>query len=154
MQDNILLLNKSDVDVTINRLKNGFTPYFGKMKINSTGCWLGQKATNKPNGAGYIKLKVFGSSSRKEFYAHHLVLITDGRTQDLIEVCDPKNNLEISHLCHNSTCFNPRHLIIEKRSLNLQRNKCMNWKWISCPCPCNNKFNPCQHNPKCILPND
>eukprot|EP01124_Arcella_intermedia_P002560 TRINITY_DN11395_c0_g1_i2.p1 TRINITY_DN11395_c0_g1~~TRINITY_DN11395_c0_g1_i2.p1 ORF type:complete len:136 (-),score=6.95 TRINITY_DN11395_c0_g1_i2:2-409(-) len=35
-----------------------------------------------------------------------------------------ENQVHISHLCHDSRCLNPEHLIIESSTTNLRRNNC------------------------------
>ena len=34
--------------------------------------------------------------------------------------------LDCSHLCHNTLCCNPDHLVLELRSINNDRNHCKN----------------------------
>jgi len=61
-------------------------------------------------------------------------------------------DMQVSHLCHNPQCWDPAHLLLESSVNNLARNICVGHKWITCPCSCNFTFNPCPHNPQCILP--
>jgi hypothetical protein len=48
--------------------------------------------------------------------------------------------LEVSHLCHISSCFNPWHLVLEPHSINEDRKGCK----YGCP-------HRCPHNPKCLF---
>ena len=36
------------------------------------------------------------------------------------------SGLDCSHLCHNTLCCNPDHLVLEPRSVNNNRNHCKN----------------------------
>lgn len=36
----------------------------------------------------------------------------------------PRCALDASHLCHNSECLNPDHIIFEPHSINMNRNMC------------------------------
>ena len=66
-------------------------------------------------------------------------------------VLKPTGGLQVSHLCHNGGCVNPDHLLPETRAENLARNMCQGWKLVTCPCPCAVRFNPCPHQPQCLL---
>lgn len=48
--------------------------------------------------------------------------------------------LEVSHLCHISSCFNPWHLVLEPHSINEDRKGCK----YGCP-------HRCPHSPKCLF---
>lgn len=144
---------KGEAIRAIDRQKAGYRKgklvYYGPMKTNSISCWLSQKSTNKKGDKGYIKCKLPGATGpnrRKEEYIHILSIIADGRSTDL---CTSK---QVSHLCHNPKCFNPKHLIVESQANNLDRNKCKGWTWIKYPNSGDLTFNPCQHKPQCILP--
>jgi len=64
----------------------------------------------------------------------------------------PPAGMQVSHLCHNGSCVNRTHLVLETAVQNRARNICQGWTFIVCPCGCNHLFNPCQHLPQCILP--
>jgi len=59
---------------------------------------------------------------------------------------------QVSHLCHNGGCVNFQHIRLESANQNVSRNRCQGWTHVLCPCGCNHRFNPCTHNPQCILP--
>ena len=64
----------------------------------------------------------------------------------------PAAGWQVSHLCHNGSCVNQPHLCLETAAQNRARNMCQGWTHIVCPCGCNHRFNPCPHQPQCILP--
>ncbi len=142
----IFTLSQGSVVKALTRLRSG-TGYFKAATTNEIGCHIAEKATNKTFKIGYVKCKVEG---RREYYIHHLALLDANRHQDLANIYLNKG-FHISHLCHNTRCFNPDHLIAEISSANIGRNTCQSQTWISCPC-CEHKFNPCRHSPQCILP--
>lgn len=121
-----------------------------EFKTNSIDCILACKAVkglcihNNVSAKEYYNLNL-GQRHRYE-YAHRAAYMM--ATKTLI----PKSS-EVSHLCHHGNCVNPEHLILESAEMNRSRNKCIGWTWIPCP-HCNGRFNPCPHNPKCILPQD
>jgi hypothetical protein len=43
--------------------------------------------------------------------------------------------LQVPHLCHNHSCREPSHLVLESPTLNTSRNKCKNAKPPACVCP-------------------
>jgi len=143
----IFSLEDSDVKDAISRIKKGYQNYYGPAKTNSIGCFLAQKTPNKGKDSGWIKCKVGGRKT--EYYIHHLSLLTSDRGNELKGV---KDGQQVSHLCHERTCFNPDHLTVEDAVKNRARNKCISWTWITCPCGCGHEFNPCPHSPSCILP--
>jgi len=147
-RDKILSLDKKFVRLTLKKLKNGYPGQYPASKTNSIGCFLCQKARNKGKNKGWIKTKLIGSGEKDEYYIHYLALIRANRSQELENMT---KDHQVSHLCHNPRCFNEKHLIVEHKKSNLERNKCKNWTWVSAPC-CGKKFNPCLHNPQCILP--
>jgi len=56
---------------------------------------------------------------------------------------------EISHLCHNNFCINPRHLLWELHPDNIDRDRCRHTRDIACPC-CHHVFTICDHIPQCV----
>ena len=144
----LLKLNKRDVQDVIRRLDTGYRPYYGPSKTNSIGCKLAQKQPNKGKDSGWVKCKLSGQ--KPEYYIHHLALIAADRSSELENIKEEKK--QVSHLCHNRICYEHTHLVVEKAEMNLNRNKCHGWTWITCPCGCEYKFNPCTHQPQCILP--
>lgn len=64
-----------------------------------------------------------------KYYLHHIafLLSSDGR-EWLPRMQRSNNTFNISHLCHNTWCFNPSHLAIETRTDNLCRSQCQRHK--------------------------
>lgn len=101
----------------------------------STGCWL---STNAPSHEkGYVKQNLRNTTyyapvldARKlgiNPYVHQLAAVASGQG-DLLPLTSPTRpedeRFECSHLCHRHNCFNPAHVLVEPRWLNLARNAC------------------------------
>ena len=138
--DAIFRVSVTDVTAAIDRLirgyKQGDRVIFGPARHKRIGCLLAKKATNKGRGKGYIKMKA--GARRREFYAHHLVLLANGREMDLVKL-HTKRNWQVSHRCHNRSCIESTHLVVEPRKVNLQRNDCRR------------RSRQCRHDPPCIF---
>ncbi|KAK9481776.1 zinc-binding loop region of homing endonuclease-domain-containing protein [Lipomyces starkeyi] len=119
-----------------------------RVTISDLGCWV---STLKPDTMGYCRAKLRKLQCRP--FLHQLALIADNRAVEL-ETTLGSNSFDVSHLCHNSKCFNPGHLIVESRQNNLRRRTCVGHKVVlygSFEC------HPCRHGEvekmrKCILP--
>jgi hypothetical protein len=51
-----------------------------------------------------------------------------------------KQNLEVSHLCHNKLCINQEHLVLETQAVNASRNRCALLKHCTQ-----------RHSPRCVF---
>ncbi|KAK9374952.1 uncharacterized protein V1513DRAFT_55562 [Lipomyces chichibuensis] len=75
-------------------------------RTTSLGCWESQA---KPHHSGYAIVSVsIGFTTN----LHLIALIADNRHGEL-KTALGRSNFDVSHLCHNRTCFNPEHLIVE-----------------------------------------
>lgn len=64
------------------------------------------------------------------------------------------NGKQVSHLCHNPTCINPDHLIVETQSENEARKECANKINVVTDIGGKRYYLPakaCPHTPNCIL---
>jgi hypothetical protein len=119
---------------------------------NQTECFLGGKAGNKKNGKGYASCKLSHHTiSRKkvEFYLHRLAYMERTNWTTVVE-----DNMEVSHLCHNTKCLNMHHLRVETVEEHDLRDTCKGKQVVTMECRCCNKrrtHNPCTHMPACIL---
>ena len=99
----------------------------GQDKQRVTGpfdCWEGDFRSNER----YVKKNLRNTKSQvpgrttyninHQFYMHHIALIADGRLAEL-ERAHRKSGNDVSHLCHNTRCFNPKHLVVESSTLNI-----------------------------------
>lgn len=65
--------------------------------------------------------------------AYRVSFVMDDRYDD--------NAMTVSHLCHNTDCFNPKHHVLETLEVNKSRNGCPGG-------------NHCHHRVKCIRPGE
>ena len=123
--------------------------------LPETGCLVAQKAANKAAGFGWVKMKVPGAGARKEYYVHHLAYLAGQDLQAAEVYSDVEEKLkagyQFSHRCHQPRCFQDGHIILENSDDNKARTMCKGWTWVCCP-GCKDVFNPCPHEPQCILP--
>jgi hypothetical protein len=70
----------------------------------------------------------------------------------------PGDGFDVSHLCHNGACCNPRHLVIEDHSHNMRRQHCLGTIAGTTPCThdgCTvaHPFEKlvCMHTPACLV---
>jgi hypothetical protein len=94
---------------------------------------------------GYIKVKVRGRAARQEFYLQQLAAIAKGIT-GLGTIGAHAGTHECSHICHEVSCFNPDHIVVEPASVNKSRSKC-----VKLNCQCGGVVTNCTHEPACIL---
>lgn len=94
-----------------------------KQKVNisaNSDCWIwagGLDSDKKYRRIGYVD-PVSGDSKRKNVSCvAYMVFHKEWGA-------DP--GLDCSHLCHNTLCCNPDHLVLEPRSINNNRNHCKN----------------------------
>ncbi|KAJ8101481.1 zinc-binding loop region of homing endonuclease-domain-containing protein [Lipomyces tetrasporus] len=83
-----------------------------------------------------------------------LSLIADNRMAELKRALGSRACYNISHLCHDTSCFNPQHSIVESKSDNRKRMDCKGKTILVCE---GITYHPCVHGRvemmhKCILP--
>ena len=81
----------------------------------------------KRDDDGYIRVKTHFKGGT-ELYANRVVLLAAGRLSEL-ERCFRTEDESLpvynsSHLCHENTCTEPRHIIVETSEANVSRNTC------------------------------
>jgi hypothetical protein len=114
---------------------------------NALGCWFsGRSASHKD----YVKVNwtklahpTTGRPLEVQPYIHQLSIVASGRgdhlhragtggthqvrksllSGDAGQMLNRKCE-QVSHLCHNGGCYNPNHLVVEPKELNLARNSC------------------------------
>jgi hypothetical protein len=57
------------------------------------------------------------------------------------------SSLHVSHLCHNTKCVRPDHLVLETPEVNNTRNQCTELRCVGCTVSLTN----CVHRPACLL---
>ncbi|KAG7045022.1 DUF566 domain containing protein [Colletotrichum scovillei] len=95
---------------------------YGPAKRTLNGCILCQK---RPTKAGYVETRpVFPGVRKKEAkrqYGHRLAIVAFHRraTRDRL-----LQGLDVSHLCGQTNCINPGHLVVESNADNHARKRC------------------------------
>ncbi|KAK9311663.1 zinc-binding loop region of homing endonuclease-domain-containing protein [Lipomyces starkeyi] len=102
------------------------TPMMAQQLINryhavttDLGCWQ-----SKRNDA---RLRVEIRKLRPLMY--QIAFITTNRGDELKTTLG-RSSYDVSHLCHDSKCFNPDHLVVESKKNNLRRRVCNGHKVI------------------------
>jgi hypothetical protein len=75
---------------------------------------------------GYIRIST-SFEHQTELYASRVVLVANGRDDDLAKCFEIEGNDDIhhcSHLCHNNECTENTHIVVEKLEENISRNIC------------------------------
>lgn len=88
-------------------------------------CWLYLNEyvrREKSTKYGYIRVKL--NEKWTTLHAHKVAACCRDR------VVYPKN-IDISHLCHNSTCIRPEHLSAEPHHVNNNRRSCVEKNWCT-----------------------
>jgi len=111
-----------------------------------TGCWLWAGAVNYD---GYAQIKrrtpqqvaegVIGKNIGRNFLVHRIAYVA-------------KNGRDVthgaSHLCNNSKCFNPEHIVDEPMDSNNRRKGCVGQ--VRCPFSGHLIVDLCTHTPPCV----
>lgn len=91
------------------------------------GCWVSGNANAHDNG--YVKMNLRGTiipgTSRRfavQPFGHQMGIVAGGSGPTLRLTTN--GEFHVSHLCHNTACFNPEHLVVEQAGLNRLRNSC------------------------------
>lgn len=106
------------------------------LKFGQFDCFLWQGAKWGKSSYGKVAVKLPGSDRRAYFRVHRLVYMlynnfnplhaeTDHKSKLTLSSHDDKGNLmDVSHLCHNTLCTNPGHLLLELHCINMERLHC------------------------------
>ncbi|KAK9482276.1 zinc-binding loop region of homing endonuclease-domain-containing protein [Lipomyces starkeyi] len=113
------------------------------------GCW---ESDVKRRRKGYCQLKL-KELRYVNIFLHQLALIADDRGAELKTILGTRS-YHISHLCHNDTCSNPDHLVVESAQQNYRRKTCVGHKVIRYR---DFEYHPCRHGEvekmrQCIIP--
>jgi hypothetical protein len=151
---------KTSKGVLWERIYNDMDPDDADYNNDELHCYLSATNVNKEENAKWDypgNIRLGKRKQRNEgdlkynpntsWSAAQLVLFYHDRKPDLETYPNPKE-WEASHLCNHPWCVNLDHLLWEHIKKNAGRKNCRTW--ITCPCPCNHSFNPCNHEPKCI----
>jgi hypothetical protein len=102
-------------------------------------CWIVLMKGNKAGGDGYVQLSHAGANNFA--LLHEVVLWSKGEFVRAGE--------QISHLCSNTKCRNPHHIISEPSIVNQSRKNCP--VWVACAHKdCRLPYLICCHKPYCV----
>ncbi|CAG2188496.1 unnamed protein product [Mytilus edulis] len=95
--------------------------------VNGKGCieWSGTKKGKSGYGIQVVK---WPQGEKKREAAHRVAyMIRHKLTRyDMPRVDENNNTIECSHICHNASCVNVNHLVLEPHAINLDRLHCKN----------------------------
>ena len=98
-------------------------------RTNAKGCWLHQGRQNEVNG--YISVRSMRSPTFLSQQRVHLLAVMAWHERGSVKrLLDRKT--EVSHRCHEVTCFNPDHLVVETHRENVKRMQCN--RRLACIC--------------------
>lgn len=103
--------------------------FFKKTEVmgNGKGCveWVGAKKGK--SGYGIQVVKWPGGEEKRET-AHRLAYMIKHRLTryDMPQIDENNNKVECSHICHQTLCVNPEHILIEPHAINQDRLHCKN----------------------------
>lgn len=153
--DEIYALDPAWVEGKLRSLRNQQRP--------ALGCWETNIHSGHPSGykrVNWRNTKIPGS--RHNFsgmpYLHQLAVVADGNGVLLLRTArewDDPDVYEVSHLCHNTGCFNPQHVVVESQGLNGRRKQCSTA--VIVVHPDGTVYHPCPHGAEegrhtCLLP--
>lgn len=123
-------------DETLKRLRLGYTDKSGSRYSAATrmpnNCLLAQKGKNRDNDTGYIQIAPISTNTRglagskndnlQSQNAHRLVVMALKSEEDRCNLIE--KGWEASHLCHNPTCIEETHIVVEAKKDNEARKVC------------------------------
>ena len=131
---------------------------YGPSVTGGTECWIPNQASGHSGGYVRYNLRNTKHPTRpgkigENPYWHQLALVADDRFNQL-RICRVNSGWSVSHLCNNSQCMRPAHLIVEKHTENIARQGCKFSYAVKFED--GSIFHPCPHGraggPRCILP--
>ena len=83
--------------------------------------WLGARTSDDLYGRKQVK---FSSGNRVLMRVSRVVYIIKLKMMEIPRVDQRNNILEVAHLCHQTLCIKPDHLVLESKALNNERKHC------------------------------
>ena len=83
--------------------------------------WLGARTSNGLYGRKQV---TFPDGARKIMRVSRVIFMIQHRSLVIPQFNEEGEVLEMSHLCHNTLCVNPEHLVLETKALNCDRKHC------------------------------
>lgn len=97
--------------------------------------------SDKPRMTIMVRKEDGGALYRCERIGPHQIALIVNRVELGLGIWNQTSD-EVSHLCHNSLCINPKHLIAESGWTNRNRNACQRQRQLTCVCG---------QNPPCMI---
>ena len=93
------------------------------VNANDKKCNIWQGATTSDGKYGRKRV-TFPDGNSKLMRVSRVVYLIKYKTFNIPDSDESGNPVEMSHLCHNSLCVNPDHLVLESKTSNLERKHC------------------------------
>lgn len=102
-----------------------YSDILGQIDISEENwqCWIWTgycQTKKKDEPARYGRIIKSINKIKHNYFVHQIVWLANQTPTKT--VCPG----DISHLCHNTKCVNPQHLVIEPSAINSQRKECKN----------------------------
>lgn len=153
------MVSKERWAAAVERLRLGYVDKsgngYGPAILTAQGCVLAQK---QPNRAlhGYVQIAPVVMSrvqaKAPAQLAHRIVCYLHKPAGDVDRLLH--HGYHASHLCHQPTCINPDHLVVESKALNELRKECRPKMHVRCFIDGRAFVLPdtaCPHVPHCII---
>ncbi len=92
---------------------------------DETGCKIYNGPIKKSGATQYGIIRKTINHVPYEFYAHRIAKMA---AMNCTTIEPP---LQCSHLCHNSLCCNPEHIVLETQTINNNRIFCKNFQYCT-----------------------
>lgn len=119
--DNIIQLQDRNTKMEHEILKQLYAVVVSRSEKAANGECLIYKGPyhTKSNGAQYGRVKLYINGKEERGYAHRISKLYESSQSE-----EAPKHLPCSHLCHDSKCVNPNHIVFEEICYNNMRKPC------------------------------